>query len=67
MKLIIKADASAYVSETWHVEVPDDTPEGELHDAAWAKLSAGDAEFVGQEVDGEHNREITSVEVVADA
>lgn len=58
---IVRADCDAYCRERWRVTIPADTPDDELRDALHVALDAT-GEFLDQDVDGEHNREIIDYE-----
>jgi hypothetical protein len=62
---IVKCDADAVVHERWQVVVPGEViAQGEeaIEKYATARLREGSANHLDDEVDGEDNREVTSVE-----
>lgn len=57
---------AAVCHETWEVEVDDELLDGDredLIDTAMGKLFAGNAEIVGEKVDGEEDRELVSAQL----
>lgn len=58
MMVGIKTACSAYVYETWQVEVPDGLAGDELASAAIEALSRGDAELIDEHHCGEDDREV---------
>lgn len=60
-------DCSAYVRETWEVDVPEDLREyddveGYVERAIFGGIDAPPSHFVGQDVDGEHDRTINRID-----
>ena len=64
MRVEIQTACSAYVCETWEVEVPNGLSETDVRAAAWEALCHGTAELIDDRHDGEHDREIVGVSVL---
>jgi hypothetical protein len=60
----VRTDCQADVREVWLGDAPAYLDGNELHDWCDDALSKGNLTFDTQEVDGEHNREITDIEVL---
>lgn len=60
----VRVSATCDLMERWIADIPANTPEAEVGDAAFHEVLKGDAEFDSQEIDGERDRNLVDWEEV---